>query len=142
MQLELDEESRKFMVINTHKGLKRYNTMTYGVKPATGIFQRIMENLLRPVPITVVRVVDILVSGKTSHEHLDNIKMILEILNEVGLTVNKDKCQFFLPEVEYLGFIISKDGVQLNKSKVEAINNAPSPTNLKEVQSFLGGINY
>ena len=63
-QLLLDEESEKFTTINTHKGLYQYNRPPFGVSSAPGIFQRTMENLLQGIPHVVVRVDDILVSGK------------------------------------------------------------------------------
>ena len=67
---------------------------------------------------------------------------VLEILHKLGLTVTREKCKFLLPEVEHLGHIISEKGVQINSSKLDPILHAPSPTNLKELQSFLGGVNY
>ena len=69
--------------------------MPYGVKPASGIFQRFIENKLCNISYTVVKIDDILITGKKDEEHLKNIGNVLEILNEVGATVNKSKCLFF-----------------------------------------------
>lgn len=63
-QMTLDEESRKFTTINTHKGLFQYNRLPFGVSSAPGIFQRTMENLLQGIPNVIVRMDDILISGK------------------------------------------------------------------------------
>jgi len=63
-QLVLDEESKKYLIINTHKGLLAYNRLPYGVSSAPGIFHRVMENLLQGIPFTVVRVDDVLVLGE------------------------------------------------------------------------------
>ena len=116
--------------------------MPYGVKPATGIFQRFIENALANIPYTATKVDDILISGKTDADHLENIENVFRVLKEVGATVNKKKCMFFVKEIEYVGFIINKNGIRLNPHKIDAINELPEPKDLKQLQSFLGGINY
>ena len=69
-QLLLDEESKQFMVINTHKGLFRYNCLPYGISLAPGIFQRTMDNLVQGIPGVVVYIDDVLITGPTNEEHL------------------------------------------------------------------------
>ena len=141
LQIELDEESRKYLVINTIKGLK-FTRMPYGVTPASAIFQRKLEQALRCVPMTVVKIDDILLSGKDDEDHLKNLKAVLNILLELALTLNKSKCRFNEAEVDYLGFILDKQGIRTNQSKVQAILEAPAPVSVQELQSFLGGVNY
>ena len=63
-------------------------------------------------------------------------------MKEVGATVNKKKCMFFVKEIEYVGFIINKNGIRLNPHKIDAINELPESKDLKQLQSFLGGLNY
>ena len=70
LQLPLDEQSRKFVVINTHKGLFRYTRLPYGIASAPGIFQRVMENLFQGLPGVAVYLDDILIAGGTELEHL------------------------------------------------------------------------
>ena len=142
LQIELDEESKKYLVINTIKGLKEFTRMPYGVTPASAIFQRKLEQALNCVPMTVVKIDDILISGIDEEDHLRNLKLVLDILSDLGLTLNKSKCRFNEKEVEYLRFILDKDGIRTNQNKVQAILEAPAPTNLQELQSFLGGVNY
>ena len=69
--------------------------MPYGVKRAAGIFHRFIENVLAKIPYTAVKVDDILISGKTDVDHLENIENIFRVLKEVGATVNKKRCIFF-----------------------------------------------
>lgn len=85
MQLPLEEESKEYVVINTHKSLFRYNGLSYGVLSAPGIFQRYMENLLQGIPNVVVYLGDILIMGKTESEHLSTLAKVLTKLKQAGL---------------------------------------------------------
>ena len=141
-QVELHEESKKYLVINTSKGLKEYTRMPYGIKLATGIFQRHIIQALSGIERTVVKIDDILVSGISDDDHLNNLNKVFKILEEMGATINIKKCSFFAQQVEYVGFIIDKNGIHVNPKKVNAILEIPQPSSLKELQSFIGGINY
>jgi len=94
LQVELHPESRKYLVINTIKGLKEFTRLPHGVTPASAIFQRKLEQSLRDVPMTVVKVDDILITGIDEKGHLKNINLVLNILSDLGLTLNKSKCKF------------------------------------------------
>ena len=141
-QLELEEESKRYTTISTHKGLFEYNRLCYGIASAPGIFQRTMENLLQGIPNVVVRIDDILIGGKTPQDHLRSCSEVLSRLDEAGIRLRKDKCIFGAPEVTYLGHRINQQGIQPVQQKVEAIQDSPRPTNLKELQAFLGMLNY
>ena len=141
-QLLLDEESKQYTTINTHKGLFQYKRLPYGISSAQGIFQRNMENQLRKIPYVIVRVDDILVSRACDEEHLNSLEEVLKELASAGLRLRKDKCVFTEPQVTYLGHKVSKEGIQPLQDKVDAITNAPAPTNVSELRSYLGMINY
>ena len=87
--------------------------------------------------MTVVKIVDILITGINQEDHLKNLHSVLSVLSDLGLTLNKDKCKLNQREVEYLGFILDKNGIRTNNEKVKAILQAPDPTNVTELQSFL-----
>ena len=76
-QLVLDESSKKYVVINTHKGLFRYNRLPFGVSSAPAVFQRVMESVLQGIPNVVVYFDDILVAGKSTAEHLSTLEKVL-----------------------------------------------------------------
>ena len=139
LQVELEDNSRKYLVINTIKGLKEF---TYGVTPASAIFQKKIENALSSVPMTVVKIDDILISGTNEYDNFKNLSSVFDILSKPGLTLNENKFKFVQPEVEYLGFILDKTGIRANREKIKSILMAPAPTNITQLQSFLGGINY
>ena len=141
-QIVLDEESRKYVVINTHKGLYRFNRLPFGVASAPGIFQRVMENLLRDIPRVTVYLDDVLVTGKDDHEHLATLGMVLDRLEQAGLRLKKAKCQFMQHSVEYLGHVIDEQGLHPTTSRVRAIQEARAPGNVTELRSFLGLLTY
>ena len=141
-QVELDEEAKKLTVINTPKGLYQYNRLPFGVASAPAIFQRTMENILQGIPRVSVYIDDILVTGATDEEHLQNLEEVLSRLQAAGARLKQKKCSFMLPSVEYLGHRISEAGLQPTNKKVHAIQAAPPPTNQSQLKSFLGLINY
>lgn len=141
-QLLLDDKSKEYVTINTHRGLYRYNRLPYGVSSAPGIFQRMLESLLRGIPKVIVRLDDILISGSTDEDHLKNLTEVLERLKNAGLRLNKKKCSFFKPEVVYCGNVVSSEGTRPLKSNVEAILNARAPLSVTELKGYLGMLNY
>jgi len=95
LQLPLDNESREYVTVNTHKGLYRYNRLPFGVSSAPSIFQKTMESLLQGIKGVSVYIDDILISGPTIEEHLHTLDLVLAKLAVAGLKLNKPKC-FFL----------------------------------------------
>ena len=82
-QMLVDENSREFLTINTHKGLFRYNPLPYGVSSAPSLFQRTMEGLLQGIRSTGVLLDNILITGPNTEEHLDNIEKVLGRLSSI-----------------------------------------------------------
>ena len=107
LQLPLEEDSEEFVTVNTHKGLFRYNRLPFGVSSAPSIFQQTIETLFKGVEGVLVY---ILITGSTLQEHLQTLDIVLEKLENSGLKLNKSKCRFLLPRIEYLGHVIDKDG--------------------------------
>ena len=141
-QICLDDESKKYVVINTSKGLLQYNRLPFGISSAPGIFQRVMENMLRGIPKVVVYLDDILVTGANDEEHLKHLSEVLSRLQQAGLRLKKDKCEFMSVSVVYLGHRIDAQGLHPTRDKVEAIQQAPAPQNSTELRAYLGLLNY
>ena len=106
------------------------------------IFQRVMDQLLKGLPMVCWYLDDILVSGKTKEDHDDNVRAVLKRLDEAGIRVNEDKCRFGLEQVEYLGYIINVVGLQPITENVDAIQQLPQQNDIIQLRAFLGMINY
>ena len=141
-QLCLDESSKMYTVINTHRGLFKYNRLCFGISSAPGIFQRAMEQLLRDLPGVVCYLDDILISGSTPEEHEQRVNTVLQILQDKGLKLKLTKCSFGVKEVRYLGYVINEKGINTDSDKVKAISDAPRPTDIKQLQAYLGSLNF
>lgn len=141
-QLELDESSRFITTFTTHLGLRRYTRLFFGINSAAEVFQEAIRNVLQGITGAINISDDILIFGKTQSEHDENLHKTLRRLSEKGLTLNRAKCELNVKSVEYFGHVFSSDGVSASKTKVDAIKNMPSPTNVGELRSLLGMMNY
>ncbi|XP_061745073.1 uncharacterized protein K02A2.6-like [Nerophis ophidion] len=139
LQMHVHEDAKDLLTITTQKGLFRYCRLPFGITSAPALFQRAMDQILHGLPGVQCYLDDILCTGSTDQEHLDNLDAALQRLKEYGLRVRKDKCEFFQLSVEYLGHVIDARGLHTAPSKVRAIVDAPPP---ESVSSFLGLLNY
>ena len=142
LQLPLDTASKQYVAINTHRGLFQYNRLPFGVASAPAIFQRHMETLLQGMDGVSVYLDDILVAGCTLDEHLNRLAEVLQCLENSGMRLNKQKCFSLRSSIEYLGHVVDEEGIYPMEEKVKAIKEAPAPTNVTQLRSFLGLVNY
>ncbi len=85
---------------------------------------------------------DIIIYSKTADEHVHAIQQVLRRLEQNGLCVKFSKCQLCRSEIEYLGFIVGRNGLKVNPLKTKAIQDFPTPKDIKGVQAFLGVVGY
>ena len=142
LQLPLDEESKDLTTVNTQKGLFRYTRLPFGISSSPAIFQRTMDNVLQGLTNVVVYLDDILITGNTEEEHLDNLEKVLQRLKSAGLRLKENKCVFQEKIVKYLGYKIDATGLHPTEEKIKAIIIAKTPTNITELKSYLGLLNY
>ena len=116
--------------------------LSFGVSSAPAIFQRTMEALLKDLPMIYVYIDDILVTGKTLQDHLNNLTAVLNRWQDASLRLKREKCSFCIPNVEYLGHVISAEGLKALPRKVAAVVDAPLPTKLSDLKAFLGLLSY
>ncbi len=140
-QMKLEESSREFVTINTHRGLYQFTRLPFGVASAPALFQRVMDTVLQGSDKTICYIDDILVTGSSKEEHLQNVE-VLRRLQKYGIRAKRAKCSFMSDKVEYLGHRIDSEGLHTMVGKVEAISQAPTPRNVQELRSFLGLLHY
>lgn len=128
----------------THLGLFEHLVVPYGLTNAPAAFQSFIQDTLRNILdiVCVVYIDDILIFSKTQEEHDQHVAMVLDRLRNAGLCANAAKCEFDKSEVEYLGFILSADGIKMNPKKLDTIASWPEPTTVKDLQRFLGFTNF
>src|SRR5260370_32870926 len=118
--------------------------MPFGLSNAPAVFQRFINDVLEGLldVCTIGYIDDILVYSDSLEEHKDHVREVLRRLQDAGLYANPKKCTFHTDTVEYLGFILSPEGLCIDPAKVSTIQSWPEPRNICEVQSFLGFANF
>ena len=132
---------RKTAVI-TPFGLFLFPRCPFGLKNAGQDFQRLMDKILGDIPHTFVYLDDILIASESMEQHLEDLERVFKILEENGLVVNRKKCILGATSIEFLGHLVDANGIRPLPEKVEAIKKVSPPTTIKELQRFLGMVNY
>ena len=143
-QVEVRPEDREKTAFCTPDGLFEFNVMPFGLCNAPATFQRLMDTVLAGLQWTncLVYLDDVIVLGRTFKEHLSNLKEVFDKFREARLKLKASKCALCQEKVEFLGHIVSADGVATDPKKTEKVANWPVPRSRREVQQFLGLANY
>ncbi|XP_020555459.2 uncharacterized protein K02A2.6-like [Oryzias latipes] len=141
-QLELHPDSRYITTFTTHRGLKRYKRLSFGISSAAEVFQNAICQTLQGLSGVKNFSDDIIVFGASQAEHDDNLRALFHRLKESGLTLNKEKCEFNKSKLEFFGFIFSADGVSTDPKKVAVVHQASDPKTPSDIKSLLGMANY
>ncbi|XP_030368972.1 uncharacterized protein K02A2.6-like [Scaptodrosophila lebanonensis] len=142
LQMELDDSSKQFMVVSTPLGLFQYQRLPYGIASAPAIFQRYLEQLLNGIEGCGNYLDDIIITAPTVKEHISRVEQVLKVLQDNGVRCKKQKCFFLKHEIEYLGRRISAQGILPDLSGLRAVKELKPSTNLKQLEAFMGKVNY
>lgn len=142
LQIELEETAKQYVVINTHRGLYAYNRLPFGVSFAPGLFQHTIEKITQNLAGVNCYMDDAIVYGRDQQEHDQRLIALLTRFREHGVRLKKSKCEISKQSLLYLGHVISDGCILPSKEKVRAILEAPKPTNITELRSFLSLVSY
>ncbi|XP_058456777.1 uncharacterized protein K02A2.6-like [Malaya genurostris] len=142
LQLEVDDSSKKLLTINTHRDLYQFNRLAPGVKSAPGAFQRLVDGMISDIPGVRSFIDDVIVFSKDMKSHLVSLNLLFQRLKEYGFHVKAEKCHLFQTQLAYLGHIVDKEGIRPNPEKLKSIAELPAPTNVPELRSYLGAVNF
>lgn len=128
----------------TRYGHYEFLVMSFGLTNAPTAFMDLMNPVFRPFldRFVIVFIDDILVYSRSAEEHARHLRYVLQTLREHQLYAKFSKCEFWLEEVAFLGHVVSRDGIQVDPKKIEAITEWPRPTSVTKVRSFLGLAGY
>ncbi|KAG7536468.1 Ribonuclease H-like superfamily [Arabidopsis suecica] len=134
-----DQEKTSFI---TDRGTYCYKVMPFGLKNAGATYQRLVnkmfaEQLGRTVEVYID---DMLVKSPKADDHVQNLRQCFDVLNKYQMKLNPAKCTFAVTSGEFLGYVVTKRGIEANPKQIRAILELPSPRNAKEVQRLTGRI--
>ena len=141
-QIPIAKQSQKWLTVNTHIGLFAYKRLPNGIHSGPGVFQEIMDKTLSGIPKVICYLDDILVAGTDDEDHLATLNQVLQRLESSGFKLKRSKCKFGQSSVTYLAHRIDAEGLHPTTEKLEAIKNAPAPTDVTQLKSFLGLIMF
>ena len=141
-QIKMKDEDIKKTAISTPFGLFEYTRMPFGLRNSAQSMQRFVDQITQGLPFVFTYIDDFLIYSKTMEEHRKHLKIILERLKNFKMSVNIDKCEFGKTELNFLGFIVNTKGIKPSPEKVTVILNLEKPKTVRDLQRFLGMINF
>lgn len=143
-QVETDAKDREKTAFTSRRGLFEFTVMPFGLCNAPATFERLVETVLAGLhwEICLIYLDDIIVTGITFEEMVRNLSTVFKRLQEAGLKLKPRKCTLFAREVEFLGHIISEEGIKTDPKKTTCVEKWPTPKNVNEVRAFVGLCSY
>ena len=137
-QVELEEEARKKSAFVVRGGLYCWKVMPFGLCNASSTFERLMERVLAGLhwQFLLVYLDDVIVYAETVDEELSRLAIVFQRFRDAGLKLKAKKCHLFRESVLYLGHVVSEKGISTDPDKIKAVKEWPTPSSVKEVQSF------
>ena len=143
-QVPMKESDKIKTAFSTRKGLKQFSVLPFGLCSAPSTFQKLMERVLNGLQWDKVLLYldDVICFAKDFESMKTVLKLVLDRFRQSNLKLKPSKCKLFQISVEFLGHIVSRDGISCDPKKIEAVKNWPRPTNIRELRSFMGFAQY
>lgn len=143
-QIRMAEKDEAKTAFKSHSGHFEFRVMPFGLTCAPATFQAAMNSIFAHVirKFVLVFVDDILIYSRTLADHIHHLDQVFNLLLQNQLFVKLNKCSFAQPSLEYLGHIIGADGVSTDPAKIDAVQQWPTPLNVKQLRGFLGLAGY
>ncbi|KAK2441465.1 hypothetical protein QL285_012763 [Trifolium repens] len=143
-QIRVRDEDIQKTAFRTRYGHYEFLVMPFGVTNAPAIFMAYMNRIFHSFldKFVVVFIDDILVYSRNEEEHVEHLRLVLQVLRESKLYANPSKCEFWLEEVNFLGHVISRDGIAVDPAKIDTVLSWKQPQTVTDVRSFVGLAGY
>lgn len=143
-QIKMAPEDEELTAFRTPKGIFCYRVMPFGLKNAGATYQRAMTIILDGLLYDIVEcyIDDIVVKSKHERDLLNHLAIVFERLRQHNLKMNPMKCAFGVSSGKFLGFVVTRHGIQIDPTKIQAVVKMPPPSNLHELKSFQGHLAY
>jgi hypothetical protein len=143
-QVSIKEEDISKITFRTRYGHYEFTVVPFGLSNAPVVFMCLMNGIFREYldKFVIVFLDDILIYSKPEEENEHHLRMVLQVLRENQLYSKLSKCSFYQKQIHYLGHIISKDGIEVDLEKIEAIRGWSASKNVTEVRSFMVFLGY
>ncbi|XP_046565291.1 uncharacterized protein K02A2.6-like [Haliotis rubra] len=131
-QEELSEDARDITTFITHKGLYRYKRLMFGISCAPEMYQKVLQQLLQNCDRAHNILDDIIVHAATDEEHDKRLRQVLDVIRDRGMKLNPDMCLFKMKKLEFMGHVLSDQGIGPTETKIKAVQEARAPESASE----------
>ncbi len=140
--VKLDDVSSHLTTFQTNWGRYRWLRLPFGLSVSSEIFQKRLMEAFEQLSGVICVADDVIIHGKNMAEHDDNLVKFLQRCREKGIKLNSDKMRLRSDNITFMGHCVTKHGLSIDPTKVSAINDLPSPTNIEELRRFTGMVNF